>query len=131
MSWYSVCCEKRRQAKMDELDILFWLEPLVTTPLVWREVGSAGGIRANTALRDADDKPIEYLNLVTAIAASHGHAMHSGEYHTAATAVGMPPDITSVLVRAGDNNLPESHEQFPVLARLVSFLTHGGNLLKD
>ena len=116
---------------MNDIDILSWLEPLVTTPLAWCEVGSAGGIRALTSLRDKDDSPIEYLNLVTAIAAQRGMALHSGEYHTAADKLRMPLDIASALVRAGDNNLPATHEHFLVLARLVSFLTHGGNLSED
>ena len=112
-------------------DILPWLEPLVHSALVWQEVGSAGGVRAISALIGHDDHVIEYLNLVTACAAAYGKAFHSGEYHMAAATIGMPSTIASALIRAGDNNLPESNEYFGVLAKLINFLANGGNLLKD
>ncbi len=114
---------------MNDLDILPWLEPLVTAPFVWREIGSAGGIRAITHLRDPKDQhEIVYLNLVTAIAATFGLAFHSGRYHAAAEAIGMPQELASALIRAGDNNLPVQHEMFVPLTRLVEFLAKGGNL---
>ena len=112
-------------------DILPWLEPLMHSALVWRETGSAGGIRASSARKAADGHVIEYVNLVTACALAQGKVFHSGEYHKAVGAIGMPSDIASAMIRAGDNNLPESHEYYEVLARLVVFLTDGGNLSKD
>ena len=104
-------------------EILFWIEPLLTTPLTWQTVGSANGIRVMTQLRDGDKRSIGYLNLVTAIAAIRGRAFHSADYHSAAAWLGMPDAIASVLVRAGDNNLPASHPHFVPLARLVARLT--------
>ena len=112
---------------MDNQDVLVWIEPLVTAPYEWRETGSSGGIRANTLLR-RDDRPVEYLNLVTALAAIRGGIFHSGEYHEAAEKLDMPQALANAMIRAGDNNLPESHEFFMPLARLVNFLANGGSL---
>ena len=113
---------------MSDLDILPWIEPLLTAKFMWREAGSAGGIRAVTQLRDNDGRPVEYLNMVTAIAAIRGLAYSSGKYAVAANRIGMPADIANAIVRAGDNNLPESHPNFVTLAAVVDFLTKGGNL---
>ena len=109
-------------------NILPWLEPLMNEPFVWREIGSAGGIRVVTHLRDSDGKPLEYLNLVTALAVTCGGRYQSGDYHLAADAIGLPADLASALIRVGDNNLPESHEFYPALTRFVEYLTKGGNL---
>ena len=113
---------------MENLDILSWCEPLMRAPFVWREVGSAGSIRAITQLRDANDRPVEYLNLVTAIAAVRGKVFNSGDYNSAATFMHMPDAVASALIRAGDNNLPKEHEYYVALTGLVDYLTSGGNL---
>ena len=116
---------------MSDLDILPWLEPLLSSSLQWREIGTAGGIRATSTLVGQDGHRVEYLNLVTACAAKCGRAFHSSEYGKAAEFLGMPHAIANAMIRAGDNNLPRSHEHSAVLARLVGFLTNGGNLSKD
>ena len=113
---------------MDDADVLLWLQPLLTAPYVWRETGSAGGIRATTLLRDKEGRPIQYLNLVTALAAARGLAFHSAEYKSAAIAIRMPLDLASAMSRADDNNLPKSHEYSKILTALVGFIANGGNL---
>ena len=113
---------------MNTHSILHWFQPLMSHPLVWQPAGSAGGIRAITSLVDDEGKSIEYLNLVTACAALKGFAFHSGDYHSAAEAIGMPDALASAMIRADDNNLPESHEYFVPLARLVDYLANGRNL---
>ncbi len=115
-----------------QYDMLSWIAPLAAQPLVWRETGSAGGLRAVSTLTGRDDHAIEYLNLVTACALARvGKAYHSGEWHAAAEAMRMPSQIASAMVLAGDNNLPESNKYFVTLTKLVEFLANGGNLLKD
>ncbi len=116
---------------MADADILPWLEPLLRTPLLWRETGSAGGIRAQCNLKGKDGHNVEYLNLVTACASVRHKIFHSGEYVIAAKALGMPLDIANAMIRAGDNSLPEAHEHFVTLSALVNFLVNGGNILKD
>ena len=108
--------------------VLFWIAPLVTAPFVWQAVGTAGSIRALTTLRDKEKRPIEYLNLVTAVAATHNMAFHSGEYHDAASRLKMPYPVANALIQAGDGILPETHKYFAALSRLVEFLSNGGNL---
>ena len=113
---------------MTEQQLLLWIEPLLTQSLRWEVVGTAEGIRKKTNLRDKEDKSVEYLNLVTALAANYGKAFHSGDYHSAAAWLGMPEDMASVLIRAGDNNLPAGHEHSATMTRLVNYLTNGGTL---
>ena len=113
---------------MTNQDMLPWFEALTTAPFIWHELGSAGGIRARVQLRDSEGSIIEYLNLVTACAAMRGRAFHSGDYKDAAMSLNMPYIVANALIRAGDNNLPESHKFFVPLAKLVEFLTNGGNV---
>ena len=113
---------------MSEYDILPWLEPLLKAPFVWQEVGSAGGIRAKTSLRDSTGTIVGYFNLVTAIAAVCGKVFCSADYHDAALYIAMPQGIAGAVIRAGDNNLPQSNKYFVPLSTVVRFLLKGGNL---
>ncbi len=109
--------------------LLLHLYPLMKSNLKWVSTGSANALRAATMLRDEDGHAIQWLNLVTACAAHYGRVYHSADYHTAARAAIIPDTIAMATIMAGDGILPESHEHFVTLSKVVKFLRNGGNLL--
>ena len=111
------------------LDILEGILLLLTDPLPWQATGSNGGLRARTSLRAKDGRPVMFLNLVTALHVLRTRetvAFYSGEYHSAADAIGLPQPIANAMIRAGDWQLPKEHEYFKLLNNLAVCLMQRG-----